>query len=1159
MTTRDRFSEQFSPEDAEQLQDELTEPSVAGSGDGEFENPAPDWDRYTIVDCLGEGAMGRVYRAVDRRLQRSVALKFMRSDDSEQVERFQREARAQAQIEHDNVCRIYEVGEVDGKAYIAMQLIDGRSLRDLSPELTLEQKVRLVEQVSEAAQAAHSTGVIHRDIKPGNIMVEAEEEGALRAYVLDFGIARELEAPGMTMVGTVVGTPAFMAPEQIRGEPGAVDRRADVYAIGATLYQLLAGEAPFSGTTRVATMLQVLEHEAPPLRQVDARVPLDLDTIVTTCMEKEPQRRYASARALADDLRRYLDGEPVAARRAGPIYRFGKRMRKHRALTAVVAVAIAAVLALSAALVGQHFQAQRRQALAQQFGQELERIDGMLRHVRMLPLHDVAPVEDLVRRRMRRIEETMQSMGAVGFGPGSHALGIGHRNLGELEAARERLQAAWDSGYRVPELDGALGHVLGETYLEEAEATGRIRNADLRAARRREIEAQLLQPALTHLRGGQAGEEEIELHHLALEALLERRFEDAIEAARGSYERHPWRYESMRLEAEILVSRAKELEETGRTESARADYQAAGDVFARALDVGRSDAALYQGEAARLIRLFHLEAQDGILREDLVQRTLETADFAETARPGDARPFNLRSKIYWLQGEYELNHGLNPIATLDEAARLASRASEMDPENQQAPINLGMIHRLQASYQRRQGTDPRPSLELAIAACRRALAIDPDSAVAWLNLGTAHYLVAEHELASGLDPMRSLEEAAEGYGESIRVRPTFAAHSNSGLVHWQRAAFQRWHGEDPSDSLEAAARCFERAIELNPTKGQVHSNRGLILLERAEHEAEIGGDPTPWVERSLAVLQRAVDLTPGMAAGYNNLGNALKLQAVVEMAHGRDPRASLDEAVAAYLRAIELDPSLAYQYNNLGYSWEKRAEYEVVTGGNPLPALREARDNLRHALEIDPTLAYAHHNLALCFHTEAEYLVRRDQQPTAVLGRGRLAARAAVDANPDHYDLRLMEGELDLLAAEWAVEHGGSVERHLEDAGRHFAEAEELNPAAPALFLNRARSAMLRARWRLAGRMDPAAVVAVGLAAAERGLEIDPTDADFLLVKGRLHLIEASAADEEAARRRAADRAVEALTAAESVNPLLEETCDPLIAEAHRLQSEMSG
>ena len=1124
-----------------------------------FKNPVPDWDRYTIVDYLGEGAMGLVYRAVDPSLGREVAIKFISSDDADQKIRFQREARAHAQIEHDHVCRVYEVGEVGGRAYIAMQLIDGRSLQDVASNLTLEQRVVVMQQVAEAVQAAHSMGVIHRDIKPGNIMVEDRDGGGLHAYVLDFGIAREVGSRGMTLTGMVVGTPAYMAPEQVQGDPGLIDRRVDVYGIGATLYDLIAGRAPFSGSTRIETLMQVVSDEPRPLRQLDGRVPADLETIVSTCLEKDPQRRYASARSLAEDLQHYLDGEPITARPASRLYRLGKYVRKHRALTVVVGVAAAAVLILSAALVGQHFHARRQQAAAQRFGQELERIEGVLRHVHMLPLHDVAPTEAMVRKRMATIEKTMHEMGEVGAGPGAFALGVGHMFLGEPENARDRLQAAWDSGYRSSELAGALGHALGEMYLVAADRAERIRNPELRAARMLELDKTLRQPAIEFLGGGRNGAEDVDPRHGAMLALLEDRFDDALVETRKSYERHPWRYESMRLEAEILVSRGKDHEEHGQIEAARADYVAAGDVYSRALDVGRSDADLYRGEAARVVRLFNLEQENGTLREDLFAKALETADAADIARPGDPRPANLRSKLYWIRGDFELHHGQDPTASLEEAARLAERAAELGPDDPQAQINLGMIYRLEGSYARRQGKDPRPMFDNAVAAGERAIAIDPDSAVAWLNLGTAAYLAAEYKLASGRDPMKSLEKAAKAYGESIRVRPTFAAHSNSGLVHWQRAEYQRSHGQDSADSLDAAEACFARAIELNPSQGSVRSNRGLILLERAEVEAEHGGDPTVWVERSLAVLERAVELMPDLAAAYNNLGNAHKTQAVVEMSFGHDPRPSLERARDAYSRAIELDPNLAYQYNNLGYAWELHAEYKLLIGDDPIAALSEARAQLRRALELDPSMAFAHHNLALCCRTEARYRVDNDRDPSAVLDRGRREARAAVAANKELWDLQLMEGQLDLIAAEWALEHGGPVDYFLTDFGRRLAAAEELNPTAPGVCLERARSALLRARWHMDHGGDPGATLAVGLQAADRGLEIDPSDADFLLAKGRLLLLEAHAADEEMARDEAVDRAVEALEAAESFNPLYEKTCKPLIAEARSLQDEIAG
>lgn len=206
----------------------------------------PDaFGRYEQVEYVGQGGMAKVYKAYDATLRRTVALKFLLGESPELSERLLNEARAQARIEHENVCKIYEAGETDGKLYIAMQYIHGKTLRKLAPEISLEQKIRIVAQTAEAVHAAHRVGLIHRDLKPANILVERSQEGDLTPYVVDFGLARGPEAGGLTKTGTVMGSPWYMSPEQAKGNVSQLDRRSDVYSLGATLYEVLAGKPPF--------------------------------------------------------------------------------------------------------------------------------------------------------------------------------------------------------------------------------------------------------------------------------------------------------------------------------------------------------------------------------------------------------------------------------------------------------------------------------------------------------------------------------------------------------------------------------------------------------------------------------------------------------------------------------------------------------------------------------------------------------------------------------------------------------------------------------------------------------------------------------------------------------------------------------------------------
>lgn len=309
--------------------------------------PVRDWDRYEITEILGRGGMGLVYKAYDPRLKRAVALKFLRWELEEYRKRFIQEAQAQARIEHPNVCEIYEVGEVQGHIYIAMQYIKGLSLSDLKGRMTIQQKAQIIRDVAEGIHAAHRVGLIHRDIKPANILVEQREDGVLYPYVLDFGLVREVQSDGFTVTGVVLGTPFYMSPEQAKGETQHLDRRSDVYAPDATFYELLSGTLPFEGATGIDILLKVVDQDPVPLRHHKPQIPVDLETIVMKCLEKEPQNRYDSAKALAEDLQRYMDTEPILARPLSFFYRLAKRIKKQKLMFSVLAISLLIILLIA--------------------------------------------------------------------------------------------------------------------------------------------------------------------------------------------------------------------------------------------------------------------------------------------------------------------------------------------------------------------------------------------------------------------------------------------------------------------------------------------------------------------------------------------------------------------------------------------------------------------------------------------------------------------------------------------------------------------------------------------------------------------------------------------------------------------------------------------
>ena len=330
------------------LRSALSPGSKDTGGESPLDNPAlavssavKYFGDYEILAEIARGGMGVVYRARQVSLNRSVALKMILSGrlaNEAEVKRFVQEAQAAANLNHPNIVAVYEVGSHEGRHYYSMEFIDGRNLAELVRKrpLPAAKAAQYVRTIAEATHFAHERGTLHRDLKPTNILIDAFDE----PRITDFGLARmEQSDPHLTSSGEIIGTPAFMSPEQAAARPKEVGPRSDIYSIGAMLYFVLTQRPPFTAASRAELLALVLGGEPVSPRNLNPSVPRDLETICLKCLQKEPDRRYLSAQELADDLGRFTRGEPILARPAGAAEKAWRWCARNRALAGSLGVA----------------------------------------------------------------------------------------------------------------------------------------------------------------------------------------------------------------------------------------------------------------------------------------------------------------------------------------------------------------------------------------------------------------------------------------------------------------------------------------------------------------------------------------------------------------------------------------------------------------------------------------------------------------------------------------------------------------------------------------------------------------------------------------------------------------------------------------------------
>jgi serine/threonine-protein kinase len=688
---------------------------------------------------------------------------------------------------------------------------------------------------------------------------------------------------------------------------------------------------------------------------------------------------------------------------------------------AVVAAMVAGSLALRARRA-----AAEQARVAQQFGQEVERIGAISRYSALLPLHDTREESAAIRAHMQRLEERMRAHGALAGGPGHEALGRGYLALEQYDHALRELEVARATGYRSAELAYALGMAHGKLYERALAELQKTNDEKLDAARREAIVRAHRDPALGYLKEAEAYEgqsvggidapEYVE----GLIALYEQRFDDALALARKAAGRVLWRYEGSTLEGDIHLTASKERYLNGDIDGAIVELDGAGVAYRRATDVARSGAAAYLGDCRRLEEAIAIQIRRSLSPEANLKSTISSCSAAATTRPDDATPLVALGAAWKSLASYQERKGADPTAASDEAIRLANRALALDERSARAHWVIAEVDYWLGSYSNNRGIDPRKHLEGAIEHARQAIRIDPNLMDAYVVGSKADWALGHYQGTHGEDPRASYQAAIELARLATALTPrNFLGWNELGLSEMYLGVWQMVHGRDPTETFTRAIAAYEKVTQIVPTLPHGYNNECLAYPAWGKFEARRGRDPRTRFQQAIAACRQAIHLIEGRwDGGHDNLGMALIALAHWQLEHGLDPSSALGEGRTELRRGLAIDPNYPEALAAECEAGTLEARWALARGSDPTPAFAAAEAAGKRAVAITvERSAEILNTLAELYRQRAEWHAKRGGGVAADVRSGLDLTARALEQDPHLAIAAATQGALHFVSA----------------------------------------------------------------------------------------------------------------------------------------------
>ncbi len=1011
---------------------------------------------YEVLEEIAHGGMGIVYRARQIGLDRVVALKVMIAGEHaspELLERFQREARAAAKLQHPNIVQIYDVGRDGSKHFFTMRHVDGPSLADRirKKEVTPRRAVEIARKVALALDYAHAHGVIHRDVKPANILVDSQGE----PHLADFGLAKDLACEGVTVPGASLGTPNYAPPEQAAGDTERVDARSDVYALGASLYEALTGRPPFSGDSIFAVLKDVLSTDPIPPRKVNPKIQRDIETICLKAMEKSQERRYQTAKEMADDIGRYLEGEPILARPVSWAERHWRRALKNRAVVAPTAIAVLVVIAFGGWVGLDALQTSRRvrKELAAAAQSEREA--------------DAAPSRDDRRALYTKARDVL--VGAIGLDKENREANEAfHRVTARLDAiTREEQEEQRAAQEKADSAQAALGksQLVSKAFARWSRVSGALTQLeaiaydDRLSEEEKATQATAAWPPIAKFLGETPDDPASRGAGLALVGWAMRYrgdSKDAVMTMKEAAKIDPDLPYGRLMEALDIFSQLVEIQplpsmvigptgiQVGESHGVPENMDVAVKHLGKLLTEARA-ARVWGKEGAEDFA----SCMEGILAMQAGEWARADECFTRALTAPDLAAFESGLLLGRSEVRYMAERLQDSIADLDALAKARPGWSTIPFREAQALYALALEGGC-------KGEDPRPRLKESIARFNDAVALKDENLEAYANRAVAWQLLGEADLARGVDPLPSYRKAIEDFAEVLRRDPDHVnSYVNLGNLGILTGQVQASHGEDPTAAFDRAVAAFDEAIKRRPDMAEIYNNRGNARCSKASWEEGRGADARDGVRRAIQDYDEALRRQPEMASAFNNRGTAWNDLGEAEASRGIDPTTSYEKGIVDFGRAASIEPKYVEAWVNLGQTRTNLGDWLLQIQKDPSVHLARAIEDLERALSINAAFVGAYSIRGFAGKLLGQWEASQGKDPCATWDAAVKILDEGTRRNPGLANAYNHRGLIWLSRAEWEAGQGldprPSLKKAIADNGRLL----ELNPESLPALCNR--------------------------------------------------------------------------------------------------------